>query len=50
MATWQSNPIAVDGFELRIEAIDERVNLGRIFNGIYSNDFLLTPDQAEAQL
>lgn len=42
---WQSNPIAVDGFELRISTADGRVNLGRISDGIYASDFLLTPDQ-----
>lgn len=48
MATWQSNPIAVDGFDLSVHAGARGVILGRVLDGVYGEDLLLTADQTDA--
>lgn len=46
MSTWQSNLIAVDGIEVRVHASVEGVTLGKLVDGIYASDLVLTPEQA----
>lgn len=46
MATWKSKPIEVDGIQLQIHVSDDGVTLGKIHDGVYSSDLLLTPEQA----
>jgi hypothetical protein len=48
MQAWQSNTTLVDGIELQIHASDEGVTLGKLVDGVYASDLLLTPDQARA--
>ncbi len=47
MPTWQSKPIAVDGIEVQVQADANGVTLGKVHDGVYSSDLLLTPSQAE---
>jgi hypothetical protein len=46
MSDWQSNPIHVDEIEVRVHASTNGVTFGKVVDGIYSSDLLLTPDQA----
>jgi hypothetical protein len=46
MSNWQSSPIKVDGFELRVDSSNNGVDLGKVSGGIYASDLLLTPEQA----
>ena len=48
MSNWQSNTIEVDGFEVRVDASADGVDLGKVSGGIYASDLLLTPEQAMA--
>jgi hypothetical protein len=48
MATWQSNPIAVDGVEVQVQASVEGVTLGKSVDGVYASDLLLTAEQTDA--
>jgi hypothetical protein len=46
MNNWQSSTIEVNGFELRVDASANGVDLGKVSGGIYASDLLLTPEQA----
>lgn len=46
MSNWQSNPIEVEGFEIRVDAGANGVDLGKVMSGVYASDLLLTPEQA----
>lgn len=46
MQAWQSNTIPVDGIEIQIHASDEGVTFGKLVDGVYASDLLLTPEQA----
>lgn len=46
MSTWQSSPIPVDGIEVRVHADADGVTLGKLVDGIYASDLVLTPEQA----
>lgn len=43
---WTSNPIAVNGIEVQVQASDDGVTVGKTVDGIYASDLLLTPEIA----
>lgn len=46
MSNWQSTPIPVDGIELQVHAAQDGVTFGKLVDGVYASDLLLTPEQA----
>lgn len=47
MSAWQSNPIHVDGIDLQIHASADGVTFGKMVDGVYASDLLLTPEEAQ---
>lgn len=45
-ATWQSPPVRVDGIDVSVHATPRGVIFGKLSDGVYSSDLLLTPEQA----
>ena len=46
MPTWQSQPIHVDGIDVQVHVTAEGVTFGKLVDGVYSSDLLLTSEQA----
>lgn len=46
MSNWQSTPIPVDGIEVQANAAQDGVTFGKLVDGVYASDLLLTPEQA----
>jgi hypothetical protein len=42
MSTWQSESIAVDGIEVQVHSSREGVVLGKVVDGVYASDLLLS--------
>lgn len=46
MSDWQSTPVPVDGIEVQVHAARDGVTFGKLVDGVYASDLLLTPEQA----
>ena len=47
MPIWHSNLIHIDGLDVQAHAGVEGVTFGKMVDGVYASDLLMTPDQAQ---
>ncbi|MGC1550809.1 MAG: hypothetical protein WA777_19985 [Rhodanobacter sp.] len=46
MEIWQSASIQIDGMTIDVRANRDGVTSGRMVNGVYASDLLMSPEQA----